>query len=474
MKLIVILFLIAVCLLFRLIFGKKHLSWFILVFSILHLFYFQPVSGIKYLDFWIPSATLLIGISAWLIVSKKEVVSLRSTATTFTVIASIYCGFAIIRSGFYTTILEFINIPGSEDIFLLMLGAAIFLFILNRKSKKDALIIPMVLVLLILFIIIKNEYLSMKTSQFLRMLTNQPQSLADANEIIWIGYSYFAFRLLHVLLDSKQRGKISMSLHKFLGYLLFFPALLAGPIMRVDDYQSELEKDPEPFKKNILESLTRLTSGLIQKFIIADLLAIISLNPRLAQTVEKPGWMWFVVVMYAFRIFFDFNGYTNIAIGIALIVGIKLPENFHKPLRSPNLTIFWNRWHMTLTQWFRVYYFNPLTRELRRNAKFIDQSILLPFMQTSTMVLIGFWHGINLNFLMWGLWIGLGLYLQTLITNKIKQYPIEGKAFWQIHPVTRMVSIALTFGFISLGWIWFALDEFSTSLHVFQILFGVK
>jgi alginate O-acetyltransferase complex protein AlgI len=104
---------------------------------------------------------------------------------------------------------------------------------------------------------------------------------------------------------------------------------------------------------------------LFKKFVIADALALIALNDMLATQVNSTGWMWVHLYAYAFQIYFDFSGYTDIAIGIGRLVGINLPENFLSPYTKPSLTQFWNNWHITLTQWFRSYFFNPFNRWMR-------------------------------------------------------------------------------------------------------------
>ena len=133
--------------------------------------------------------------------------------------------------------------------------------------------------------------------------------------------------------------------------------------------------------------------GLFKKFVVADALALIALNDALATQVRTTGWMWIIVYAYAFQIYFDFSGYTDIAIGIARLVGIKLPENFAAPYLKPNLTQFWNSWHMTLTQWFRSYFFNPFNRWIR-GYKTIPAWTMILIGQLATMLIdrLMAWH----------------------------------------------------------------------------------
>ncbi len=171
---------------------------------------------------------------------------------------------------------------------------------------------------------------------------------------------------------------------------------------------------------------------------------------------------------YAFQIFFDFSGYTDIAIGLGRLLGIKLPENFNSPYLKPNLTQFWNNWHMTLTQWFRAYFFNPVTRALRSGKKPLPIPWIIFITQLATMVLIGLWHGVTWNFVLWGLWHGLGLFIHNRWSEWTKARFAKFGA--RLQAGLNIGGILLTFHFVALGWVFFALPEVSTSVHFFQVL----
>ena len=206
---------------------------------------------------------------------------------------------------------------------------------------------------------------------------------------------------------------------------------------------------------------------------IADTLAIIALNDALATQVRTTGWMWVVVYAYAFQIYFDFSGYTDIAIGIARLVGIKLPENFASPYTKPNLTQFWNNWHMTLTQWFRAYFFNPFNRWIRA-YKNTPAWMMILIGQLATMLLIGLWHGVTLNFILWGTWHGLGLFIQNRWSDFVRvRFPnLQQNALFQ--SALQFGGVLLTFHFVALGWVFFALSEPSLSWQVLLALSGVS
>jgi D-alanyl-lipoteichoic acid acyltransferase DltB (MBOAT superfamily) len=175
---------------------------------------------------------------------------------------------------------------------------------------------------------------------------------------------------------------------------------------------------------------------------------------------------------YALQLYFDFSGYSDVAIGLARLVGIRLPENFKAPYLTSSLTLFWNYWHITLTQWFRGYAFNPLVRSLRRSPRKLPETLVLMIAQVSTMVLIGLWHGVSWNFVIWGLWHGLGLFLQ----NRWSEWIGLKMGFLEVKPrIQKLMALGgglLTFHYVALGWVWFALPEPGQALRVFSALLG--
>lgn len=278
----------------------------------------------------------------------------------------------------------------------------------------------------------------------------------------WVGFSYLAFRLLHVLLDFRSGRLKPLSLPQFALYALFFPAIAAGPIARIEQFAGALAAplSAERFRQGAL----RVMRGLFKKFILADSLALVALSPQLAndaQTGTLIGTLalWLTVYAYAFRLYWDFSGYTDIAIGIGVWAGIKLPENFDAPYLKRNLQAFWNSWHITLSTWFRLYFFTPASRELLRTPLKAWREGVVLVAQLSTMILIGLWHGATLNFVLWGAWHGVGLWL-------FRQWSVRAAswdAFVQARPfLARLIgvlSVLTTFHYVALGWIFFALPE---------------
>ncbi len=189
--------------------------------------------------------------------------------------------------------------------------------------------------------------------------------------------------------------------------------------------------------------------------------------------MRSPLFLWVFLYAYAFQIYFDFSGYTDIAIGLGRFMGIQLPENFTVPYLKSNLTLFWNSWHITLTQWFRSYFFNPLTRFLRGSYSSLPVWVIIFVTQISTMLLIGLWHGVTPGFALWGLWHGIGLFIQNrwseFIRNRTPLWMQSGKG----QSVTRAFGIFLTFNYVALGWLFFNLSTPAIAWQALLKLFGL-
>jgi alginate O-acetyltransferase complex protein AlgI len=183
--------------------------------------------------------------------------------------------------------------------------------------------------------------------------------------------------------------------------------------------------------------------------------------------------MWILLYSYSLRIYFDFSGYTDIAIGVARLLGVRLPENFASPYLKPNLSQFWNSWHMTLTQWFRSYFFNPLTRAMRSSPQLLPSFLMILVAQISTMVLIGLWHGVTAGFVLWGLWHGAGLFIQNRWSDYMKDHTPAWGMSRSGQVILRYSGVFLTFNFVSLGWLFFVLPTPARVWTVIAILFGV-
>jgi len=445
-------------------------TYLLLTLSTLAVYWFQPVLPLRSFDFWLPSVTLALVILIWFITSQAGAWKSRQNLIGLAIIVGVI---TIIDLSRYlpTEPLITASIPPRIVIVLAFFVAiAIVVFGAYRLPRNLTWVVTIITIILVL-IILKSPVLSLQMSVLMRNLMNRPVDTASALDIRWLGFSYIAFRLIHVLRDKQLRRLPELSLPEFATYVVFFPTLAAGPIDRAERFAKDLQKDFALTQDEILMAGQRIVVGLFKKFVIADALALLALNDTLATQVHTTGWMWIILYAYTFQIYFDFSGYTDIAIGIAQLVGIKLPENFLSPYTKPNLTQFWSSWHITLTQWIRSYFFNPFNRWIR-GYKSIPTWMMILLGQISTMLLIGSWHGITINFILWGAWHGLGLFLQNRWSDftKTRLNTISPRSQMML----RVGGIVLTFHFVALGWVFFALSNPSLSWRVLLTLSGAS
>ena len=471
MRIAQILIFIAAILVSRTVLEDRLFKWALFLISLFSIYWFQPVSPIRNLDFWLPTITVLLIIISWRTIYKETPIERESYYALVAIMIFLLTNGGVGFLGI-TLLQSVVTSPGFLSVSITALFAVLSILLITKLPAKRELFSFIIIAILLLFILLKSNFLATQASRLIRGINGQLASLANSSEITWVGYSYFSFRLLHTLIDRQRVKELNLSLREYFTYLVFFPAYIAGPIDRVEHFSSQLREKLSGFHKgDLLDGIVRITRGIFFKFILADSLALFSLNAQSVGLIESTRWAWLIVYGYAFRIFMDFAGYTDIAIGLGRLAGIRLPENFNKPYASKNVTLFWNNWHITLTQWFRTYYFNPVTRFLRSRFGQLKPWLIILGTQMTTMVLIGLWHGISWNFVIWGIWNGLGLFIHNRWSSvvlpkleKIRQI-LDSKAI-------RAFSIFLTFNYIALGWVWFALPSPQHSIVILKILMG--
>jgi alginate O-acetyltransferase complex protein AlgI len=440
--------------------------------SALAVFALQPALPVRGLDFWLPTATLAFTTLTWILTTPREQRSWRDNWPAAAILGGIVLVLGLTR--FLGFSLPLLASPPPQIIQILVTLALIVLaaFLLARFSRPGKFLLTAGFIsLLVVFVILKFPVLAALVSSGLRSLNHQSTALASPLDLRWLGFSYIAFRLLHTLRD-RQSGRLpAVSLSEYVVYVIFFPALTAGPIDRIERFVGDLRRPFALTSDDLGQAGQRLVMGLFKKFVVADALALIALDAVNAAQVRTTGWGWVILYAYAFQIYFDFSGYTDIAIGLGRLFGIQLPENFKAPYLKPNITQFWNNWHITLTQWIRSYYFNPFTRSLRSSKKSMSIPVIIFITQVSTMVLIGLWHGITWSFALWGLWHGLGLFVHNRWSGLTKARFASLLPAWQ--KVLNAGGVLLTFNFVALGWVFFALPQPSVSFHFLRVLFGL-
>ena len=448
-------------------------NWLLLGCSTLAIFLIQPATPIRYLDFWLPTLTLGITILAWIVTRDFNNPINKDDIRSIGLISSIILVIGLNRYlGPFCCIL-----PARPPIWTQVIVGLLILIILSiilwgLRARNFSASNFMTILLVALLIILKTDLFAKAASIGLRALTDQQILNASAFDIRWVGFSYVAFRLIHVLRDRATGRLNDVHLRELLIYTIFFPTFAAGPIDRFQRFIPDLDRAHISKDDFFWEGGYRISIGLFKKFFLADTLALIALNDMNAAQTEKTGWMWVLVYVYAFRLYFDFSGYTDIAVGIGKLMGFNLPENFNQPYLKNNLSQFWNAWHITLAQWFRTYYFNPLTRYFRSRFKNIPVWGIILVGQLSTMLLIGLWHGITLNYMIWGLWHGFGLFVHNRWTEiaQPKMAILNKNAFSR--SASKIAGLLITFNYVSLGWVWFALSTPTLSWQVLHRLVG--
>lgn len=273
-----------------------------------------------------------------------------------------------------------------------------------------------------------------------------------------IGISFFTFHEMSYIIDVYRKDKPPMkSIVDYSLYILFFPQLIAGPIIRFNEISDQITN--RKANENIDFKLTgfyRFVIGLSKKVLIANVLGaeadkIFAMNLNEMDTVTA----WIGITAYAFQIYFDFSGYSDMAIGIARILGFVFPENFNNPYISQNITEFWKRWHITLSRWMRDYLYIPLGgNKVSRNRLYFNLWIVF--------FLSGLWHGASWNFVAWGCFHGLFLIADRLFL--LGFFKILGK----------FPSIIITFIITLIGWVFFRVENIHQAFMFISKMFSFQ
>lgn len=222
-----------------------------------------------------------------------------------------------------------------------------------------------------------------------------------------IGISFFTFQAMGYVFDIYMgKHKSSKSLLNFMTYISLFPQLVAGPIVRYSDIEKELVKRESNFDK-FSEGITRFVIGLSKKVLLANVLGEFAGDLIKVDLLSS----WLKPILFTLQIYFDFSGYSDMAIGLGLIFGFRFLENFNYPLIASSITDFWRRWHMSLSSWFRDYVYIPLGGNRKGLLKQIRNIFVVWF-------LTGFWHGASWNFIIWGLYFGVLLVIEKMFLKK--------------------------------------------------------
>ena len=279
--------------------------------------------------------------------------------------------------------------------------------------------------------------------------------------ILPVGISFYTFQALSYSIDV-WRGKIepTRDVIQFFAYVSFFPQLVAGPIERATNLLPQFGK-PRTFDfETGADGMRQILWGLFKKMVVADNCAVYVDQVFGSYQTQSGSTLLLAAVLFAFQIYGDFSGYSDIAIGTSKLFGIKLMRNFNVPYFSRDIAEFWRRWHISLTTWFRDYVYIPLGGSRCSKAKIIRNTFVI-------FLLSGFWHGANWTFLAWGAYHAL-LFLPLILLGKNRRYRdtvAEGK--W-LPSMKEAGQILLTFFLVVFGWIIFRAESIGQAWEVFK------
>jgi alginate O-acetyltransferase complex protein AlgI len=262
-----------------------------------------------------------------------------------------------------------------------------------------------------------------------------------------LGISFFTFQGVAYLIDVASGERPFARLLDFLLFKGFWPQLIAGPIIRADEIRGQIQEDRDLVYKDLSEGWRRILAGAFKKVVLADALAPLTDTAFLRGASPNAMDSVFGILAFGMQIYFDFSGYSDIAIGSARLFGFHFPENFDWPYAAFSPQEFWNRWHMTLSRWIKDYVFTPLTFAFRREPKAALVWLVV------AMAVCGLWHGAQWTFVFWGVWHGL-----LLAVNQTKL----GKRFFRsgTRGLRKALQVGVTFSLVSLGWLLFRSQDF--------------
>jgi alginate O-acetyltransferase complex protein AlgI len=272
--------------------------------------------------------------------------------------------------------------------------------------------------------------------------------------IIPLGISFFTFHAISYIIDVyRKTTKPSKKLSDFLTYFCMFPHLVAGPIVRYSNIKKDLNNSG-PNLELFIFGMYRFLLGLNKKVIISNFASIIATNAfRMSSTGSLQFFdSWIGIIGYTIQIYFDFSGYSDMAIGLAAMAGFRFDENFNRPYSSLGMRDFWKRWHISLSSWLLDYLYIPLGGN--KKTKLVTYiNLILVF------VICGIWHGANFTFLIWGLWHGSFIILERVIKDKLKIFPF-------------IIIKIYTFLVIIIGWVFFRAENLNEALIYLKIMFS--
>ena len=336
---------------------------------------------------------------------------------------------------------------GEPKYIILMLGTVLISYLFGlaihaygeRGQKQKQRFVFVLSVITVLSSLVYFKYMNFLLANVSFLL---PFDFKTVNIILPIGISFYTFQILSYLIDL-YRGKLKVQKNFFhlALYISFFPQLIAGPIVQYETIEDQLMNRKESFDK-VINGLERFIFGLGKKVIIANQTAVIADAIYNSQTLSNYSSLVYIVGMlaYTFQIYFDFSGYSDMAIGLGKIFGFEFLENFNYPYIANSVTEFWRRWHISLTTFFREYLYIPLGGNRVSKGKWVRNMLVV-------WLLTGLWHGAAWNFILWGLYYFILLYLEkTILKDALEKLP-------------NVLKYIVTFIIVNIGWLLFRVNQ---------------
>ena len=337
--------------------------------------------------------------------------------------------------------------------------AIVYVFgLLVDKYDKEEKHFKKKICLIVCILIIVGSLIFFKYSNFMILNINYLFNIDIKlfNIIMPIGISFYTFQILSYIIDLYNRKvKLQKNIFSLALYVTLFPQLIAGPIVRYQTIEDEISSRKENFE-DIIVGIKKFIIGLSKKVLIANQMALIAdLVYNNYNSSYGTGIIWLGTLMYTLQIYFDFSGYSDMAIGLGRVFGFHFLENFNYPYGAKSVTEFWRRWHISLSTWFRDYIYIPLGGNKVNKLKWI-RNILVVWLLT------GLWHGAAWNFIIWGLFYATILLIEKLVFNKI-QIKLPDFVKWLYTIIVVMF-----------GWMIFRSNSFSDLLKFAQTMFIFK
>lgn len=272
--------------------------------------------------------------------------------------------------------------------------------------------------------------------------------------VLPIGISFFTFQGMSYIIDIyRGDGKVNKNPFSVALYISLFPQLVAGPIIKYKTIDKEIRSRQESIEQ-FSYGINRFVLGLSKKVIIADILGAMADNifSLYEKGIDTPT-AWIGAICYTFQIYYDFSGYSDMAIGLGHMFGFRFMENFNYPYISKSITEFWRRWHISLSTWFKEYLYIPLGGNRKGN---VYVNLFIVFLVT------GIWHGASWTFILWGIWHGIFIVFERLIKNKS----------WYIN-IPNTIKYLVTMFIVIIGWVLFRADDLSQAFGYLEVMFGV-